>query len=89
MGRKFIALTCLICALLLADTASAELVGWWTFDGNYDDVSGNGHNGTAEGTPAFAGGQYGQAVQFVHDSGRRRDRNRLFDRLLGEPFCCG
>jgi concanavalin A-like lectin/glucanase superfamily protein len=67
MGRKFIALTCLICALLLADTASAELVGWWTFDGNYDDVSGNGHNGTAEGTPAFAGGQYGQAVQFDGD----------------------
>src|ERR1041385_8300825 len=33
-----------------------------TFDGNYNDTSGNGINGTAVGGPTFVAGQIGQAV---------------------------
>ena len=38
------------------------LVGWWRFDGNLTDASGNGNNGTVgAGSAAYAAGVYGQA----------------------------
>ena len=38
------------------------LVGWWRFDGNLTDASGNGNHGTVgEGSAAYAAGVYGQA----------------------------
>src|SRR5262249_52784003 len=41
-------------------------VAHWTFDGNTQDSSGNGHDGTitASGT-SFVTGQFGQALQFT------------------------
>ena len=33
-----------------------------TFDGNYNDTSGNSLNGTAQGAPTFVPGKIGQAV---------------------------
>ena len=38
------------------------LVGWWRFDGNLTDSSGNGNHGAVgTGTAAYAAGVYGQA----------------------------
>ena len=38
------------------------LVGWWKFDGNLTDASGNGNHGTVgAGSAAYAAGVYGQA----------------------------
>ena len=38
------------------------LVGWWRLDGNLTDSSGNGDNGTANGTITFPAGKYGRAA---------------------------
>ena len=38
------------------------LVGWWRFDENLTDASGNGNNGTGVGSPTFTSGIYGQAL---------------------------
>ena len=69
MGKRlsFWTAMTIVLASVWAGSARADLVAWWTFDGNYDDVSGNGHNGTAEGDPTFAEGQYDQAVEFNGD----------------------
>ena len=41
------------------------LVGWWKFDGDLTDASGNGNNGTVgAGIAAYAEGVYGQAFDF-------------------------
>ncbi|MBN1362773.1 MAG: hypothetical protein JW993_19400 [Sedimentisphaerales bacterium] len=59
-------LVCLALFLLLgsglAGPARGGMVAWWTFDGNFDDASGNDHPGVAVGTPGFADGLYGQAL---------------------------
>ncbi|MCP4610163.1 MAG: LamG domain-containing protein [Planctomycetes bacterium] len=43
------------------------LMGWWTLDGHAIDVSGNDRHGTLNGTPQFAPGMYGQALEFDGD----------------------
>jgi len=43
------------------------LIGWWTFDGHSNDVSGNGRHGTLVGNPSFGPGVYGQAIEFDGD----------------------
>ena len=43
----------LVLALLLGNTASAELIAHWPLDGNYVDATGNGHDGTPLGNPEF------------------------------------
>jgi hypothetical protein len=40
------------------------LVAYYPFDGNANDASGNGNNGTLEGGPQFVTGQIGQALDF-------------------------
>jgi hypothetical protein len=40
------------------------LVGYWPLDGNANDASGNGNNGTTVGGLAFVAGQKGQCAQF-------------------------
>lgn len=63
-------------AVLAAGTAqtgaAAELAGWWPFNGNYNDATGNGLNGTVMGEPTFdAGlptGLTGQSVLFNDDA---------------------
>ncbi|MHC4560926.1 MAG: LamG domain-containing protein, partial [Planctomycetota bacterium] len=55
----------LVLGLFLTSTASAvdpNLVGWWTFDGDFLDSSGNGRNGVLSGTGDFIEGVFGQAL---------------------------
>lgn len=44
----------LFLAALSAEGASAQLVGYWPFSGNYNDQSGNGHHGINFGTAPTA-----------------------------------
>lgn len=50
----------------------AQIKGWWRFDGNLQDSSGTGLNGTEIGAPAFDStvpvGRIGQSVLFDNDS---------------------
>lgn len=43
-------------------TVSQGLVAYYPFDGNFNDLSGNGNNGSGAGTPTFVTGQIAQAV---------------------------
>jgi hypothetical protein len=51
-------------------TLNADLIGWWTFDGDAltsataTDMSGNGNNGTLVGSPTPVIGKVGQALKF-------------------------
>ena len=69
MCRRLICLAAfiLVSGLILAGTASAELVGWWKFDessGNIAfDSSGKGNNGTLEGDPQWVEGKLGGALE--------------------------
>ena len=58
----------LVAALGLVRTASAELVGYWSFDEGSGEIakdgSGNGNDGTLENGTAWTDGQSGYAVQF-------------------------
>ena len=50
-------LTILLLTIILVSTAVADLpspVGWWEFEGNFNDSSGNGNNGTPFGQPIIA-----------------------------------
>ncbi|MEM7248945.1 MAG: LamG domain-containing protein [Acidobacteriota bacterium] len=50
--------------LLLATSARAELVGFYTFEGNTDDVSGNGNDPTAGAVTGYVVGHRGMGAQF-------------------------
>lgn len=39
------------------------LLGHWSFEGDVSDGSGNGHNGMAQGEPAFVSGRVGKALK--------------------------
>ncbi|MHC4586767.1 MAG: LamG domain-containing protein, partial [Planctomycetota bacterium] len=41
-----------------------NLVGWWRFDGNANDSSGNGNNGVETGNPTYMAGRIGHAISF-------------------------
>lgn len=41
-----------------------ELAGYWKFDGNATDSSGNGNNGSLSGNPSYANGVCGAAIAF-------------------------
>jgi len=67
MCRKMIGLISLVFVLSLALPSPAEaaepgLVGWWKFDGDGLDASGNGRNGTLAGDAHFEVGHSGQAL---------------------------
>jgi hypothetical protein len=47
-----------------------RLVGWWKFDGNANDSSGNGNNGTEIGNPIYVAGKISQAISFDGDGDR-------------------
>ena len=49
---------------ILAD----DLVAYWPFEGNANDQSGNGRNGSLRGSPEFVNGEVGQALNFDGDS---------------------
>jgi len=63
----------LICVLSLSLTGLAQspdpsLIGWWKLDdegsGTVSDYSGNGRDGTINGSPQFVPGLYGDAMEF-------------------------
>ena len=69
MYKQLIFLLSFILMLVLIATSvvSADephLVGWWKFDGNALDSSGNDRNGTLHGNPTFLPGYDGDALQF-------------------------
>jgi hypothetical protein len=41
-----------------------RMIAHWPFEGNADDATGNGNDGTLVGTPGFAAGLIGQAMEF-------------------------
>ncbi|MGB2810075.1 MAG: LamG domain-containing protein [Sedimentisphaerales bacterium] len=43
---------------------TGKLVGWWKFDGDANDSSGNGNHGTVSGDPNWVIGRIGGALQF-------------------------
>lgn len=44
---------------------TAGLIGYWPFDNDFTDASGNGHPGAAQGTPGFAAGVLGTGIELV------------------------
>ena len=59
-------------SLTVSAAASAPL-GWWQFENNLLDSSGNGNNGTPTGAPTYVAGQVGQATLAQwHDPVRHR-----------------
>jgi hypothetical protein len=67
LRKPIFAMFCILC-LGPAWSASADLVGWWTFDetsGNIAaDSSGQGNNGAIVGNPQWVPGKFGGALQF-------------------------
>ena len=51
----------------MADDPDPSLQGWWAFDGNALDSSGNNRHGTLNGNPAFVPGVFGQALEMDGD----------------------
>jgi hypothetical protein len=51
MPKKFIYLVIIVLLLALARTASAELIAYWQFEGDFIDTTGNGHDGTPFDNP--------------------------------------
>jgi hypothetical protein len=49
---------------------TGEIVGWWKFDGDASDSSGNGNDGTEIGDPTYAAGKIGQAISFDGEGDR-------------------
>jgi len=49
--------------------ADDGLIGRWSLDGNFNDSSGNGNNGTAIGSPTVITGKFGQAYRFDGTNG--------------------
>ncbi|UCE50466.1 MAG: hypothetical protein JSW47_09935, partial [Phycisphaerales bacterium] len=69
-------LCCSISSVLLLATAlgctaamaQADLVGWWKFDGDGTDSSGNGLSGTLSGDAHYEPGYLGQALALDGDA---------------------
>jgi len=49
-------------SVLGVPTRAATLVNQWRFDGNANDTSGSGNNGTVTGSPIYTAGIFGQAL---------------------------
>jgi len=69
MYKKLIYLFSFVLVLGLAlpsvtDAADPNLMGWWRFDGDALDTSGNERHGTLHGSPQFGPGVFGQALEF-------------------------
>ncbi|MBL7186460.1 MAG: LamG domain-containing protein [Phycisphaerae bacterium] len=67
MCRRLICMVSSIFVLVVAGSASADLVGHWTLDegsGIIADASGNGNDGTIVGNPTSIPGRAGMALEF-------------------------
>ena len=77
MCRKLSYFVCLalLLSVTLANTANADLVGWWRLDEGsgitINDSSGNDHDGTVQGTPEWGFGPegFGGALDFSQTQG--------------------
>ncbi|MBN2314720.1 MAG: hypothetical protein JXM79_12385 [Sedimentisphaerales bacterium] len=73
MSNKVTYLISLILVLVLTSVSPADLdndpnlVGWWPFDGDANDVSGNGLNGSLVGDAHFEAGYINQAIALDGD----------------------
>jgi len=71
MSKKCLALISLVLVLGLVSNASAELVGYWRFDGGSGtvaaDSSGNNNDGTFQGSPQWVPGRIETALEFDGD----------------------
>ena len=83
MCRKLVYLVSLVSVLSMVNTASSELVAHWRFDEGSGtttaDATGNGHDGSLEGSPTWTRPGWdgvGSCLQFGGDS----------DRVTIEPF---
>jgi hypothetical protein len=56
MCKKLACIMCVVAVLGMVGSASAALVAHYEFTGNYNDSSGNGHNGTATGNAPIVNG---------------------------------
>ena len=68
MSKKLIYLVSFVLVLGIvltsaANAADANLMGWWKFDGDALDSSGNERHGTLNGSPTFVPGVFGQALE--------------------------
>ncbi|MDT8302862.1 MAG: LamG domain-containing protein, partial [Sedimentisphaerales bacterium] len=52
------------------DFTIGNIVGWWKFDGDANDSSSKGNNGTEIGDPTYVAGKIGQAISFDGDGDR-------------------
>ena len=68
-----------VCVFLISGIANADLIAHYTFDGNADDISGNGNNGTEVGTISYSDSILGQAANFDGNSYITVPDDDLFD----------
>ncbi|MHC4486891.1 MAG: LamG-like jellyroll fold domain-containing protein, partial [Planctomycetota bacterium] len=71
MCRKSIYLISFVLVLVLVlllpsagEAGDSNIMGWWKFDGDALDSSGNERHGTLHGSPTFGPGVFGQALEF-------------------------
>ena len=71
MHKKLISLISIIFMLSVASPCigadDPSLMGWWTFDGHSNDVSGNDRHGTLNGDPQFVPGVFGPSIELDGD----------------------
>ncbi len=71
MGKRRVATAIVLVvgliAPMVANGADPGLVGWWKFDGDGSDASGNGRDGTLMGNADFKPGHEGQALTLDGD----------------------
>ena len=71
MSKQLFYLISFVLVLSMAGSTSADLVANWRFDEGSGttavDISGNGHNGTINGTPNWVVGMSGSALEFDGD----------------------
>ena len=104
MGKQVLYSILIVIMGFAAGTARAQegdpsLMGWWTFDGDALDASGNGRDGLISGDPLFVTGVYDKAIDrrlasyYDHHFGTSRDLFAVKEHLLpradsfGEVAC--
>jgi hypothetical protein len=62
MFKKLVYFSILLLVGVSVPNASGELIGWWKFDGDFVDSSGNGNVAEPVGNPFFTNGMLDQAI---------------------------
>lgn len=70
-ARGYVVFSAVLLTLVCAQVAKADvldgLLGWWPFDGDGTDASGNGFDLNLVGKPGFGPGRFGQALSLTGD----------------------